>query len=156
LDQDSIAKYIADTFNGVDFVVADANAFFFYDPGGSLPPDRRFPFATLVTNDLYDQFSDLDRPSVFRLNLGVGKETYRSLFGSPPSSSDTGDDGAAGSGHDYRAFDRIMSHPVYARMHWVCVLNPSVATFNAVRPLLAEAYDLAARRHARSRRVDPS
>jgi hypothetical protein len=42
-----------------------------------------------------------------------------------------------------------MPHPVYGKMYWVCVLNPSAATFEAVKPLLAEAYQAAAGRHAK-------
>jgi predicted DNA-binding protein (MmcQ/YjbR family) len=34
-------------------------------------------------------------------------------------------------------------------MSWVCVLNPSAATFEAVRPLLAEAYELAVSKRAK-------
>jgi hypothetical protein len=34
-------------------------------------------------------------------------------------------------------------------MFWVCVLNPSAATFEVVKPLLAEAYNLSVRKHAR-------
>jgi hypothetical protein len=41
-----------------------------------------------------------------------------------------------------------MPHPVYAPQSWVCVLNPSRETFEAVQPLLAEAYSIAANRHA--------
>ena len=32
-------------------------------------------------------------------------------------------------GHDFTALDRIMPHPVYGKMYWVCVLNPSDETF---------------------------
>jgi hypothetical protein len=43
-----------------------------------------------------------------------------------------------------------MPHPVYGRMYWVCVLNPSEETFETkVRRLLAEAYDLAVSRYKR-------
>jgi hypothetical protein len=31
---------------------------------------------------------------------------------------------------------------VYATQSWVCVLNPSTATFESLKPLLAEAYDI--------------
>lgn len=154
MDQGSITQYITDTFGDVDVVVASGDTFFFYDPGRNIPPDRRLPFATIVTNDTYDRASDLDRPSVFRLNVGVSKDTYHSLFGleTPPS----GAGGGADSGLDFTALDRIMPHPVYGHMFWVCVLNPSAATFQAVRPLLAEAYDRSARRHAKTRPVDGS
>ena len=51
---------------------------------------------------------------------------------------------------------QIMPHPVYAPQSWVCVLNPSDATFQAVRQLLAEAYDLAVRRFTGARPVEES
>jgi hypothetical protein len=40
-----------------------------------------------------------------------------------------------------------MPHPVYAAQFYVCVLNPGAETFEAVKPLLAEAYSIAVRRH---------
>lgn len=142
MNEASIAQYIIDTFDGIHTVTADGNTFFFYDP------DRKFPFATLVTNDAYDQTSDLNRPSVFRLNIGIGKQTYRSLFGSRTPTS--AEDGGVDSGYDFTALDRLLPHPVYGKMYWVCVLNPSATTFQAaVQPLLAEAYDLAVSKYAK-------
>jgi hypothetical protein len=44
-----------------------------------------------------------------------------------------------------------MPHPVYGKQHWACVLNPSDATFNDVKPLLAEASSIAVKRHPKSR-----
>ena len=115
--------------------------------------NQRFPFVTLVTSDLYDQFSNLNRPSIFRLNIGIGKQTFRSLFGDPARSSSR--DSAALSGgnessSDFTALDQIMPHPVYGRMFWVCVLTPSSETFETkVQQLLAEAYSIAASKHKR-------
>src|SRR3954453_2323905 len=103
MNETSIREYIARTFAGVDVVDASAGSFFFYDP------DHKFPFATLVTSDEYDRASDLSRPSVFRLNVGVRKQTFQSLFGSDSAPSDEG--GAEG-GYDFTALDRIMPHPV--------------------------------------------
>ncbi|HEX8693849.1 MAG TPA: DUF6194 family protein [Longimicrobium sp.] len=160
MDETSITRYIADTFAGVDATVASrengapeiawGDTFFIYDPDGDLPPQHQFPFATIVTRDYgdFDRASNLDRPGVFRLNIGVGKDTYRSLFG--PQPPPPGAAGVAGTGHDFTALDVVMPHPVYAPQSWVCILNPSDATFQAeVRPLLADAYEVAARRHAR-------
>jgi hypothetical protein len=48
----------------VDVVVASDNSFFFYNPESNLPPDHRFPFVTIVTSDIYDKFSNLNRPPV--------------------------------------------------------------------------------------------
>src|SRR5262245_42531868 len=159
MDEASITQYITETFAGVDVVVGSREAgspevawgdsFFSYDPDRNLPPAHRFPFATIVTKDYggFDCASQLNRPGVFRLNIGVSKETYRSLFGPQPSSPPSG--GAVATGHDFTALDQIMPHPVYAPQSWVCVLNPSAATFEAVRPLLADAYQLAVSRHAK-------
>ena len=166
MDEVSITQYITDTFAGVDVVVASQEAgspeaawgdtFFFYDPGRKLPPERGFPFATIVTKDYgdFDCASNLNRPSVFRLNIGVSKDTYRSLFG--PQPSPPGAAGVVETGHDFTALDQIMPHPVYAHLSWVCVLNPSEATFQAVRPLLAEAYDRSFRKHAKARPAEES
>ena len=149
MDAATISRYLTDTFASVDLTVANGDTFFFYDPDGNDPLDRRLPFATIVNDDLYDHASDLHRPSVFRLNVGVSKETYRSLFG--PQPAPPGDSGIVDTGHDFTALDQILPHPVYAPMSWVCVLNPSAATFETIRPLLAEAYNLAVDRYVRRR-----
>jgi hypothetical protein len=142
MDEDAITQYIIDAFEGVQPVTADGNTFFFYDP------EHKFPFATLVTNDAYDHASNLSRQSVFRLNIGISKQTYQSLFGAQTTSS--GEGGGDQRGYDFTALDKVMPHPVYGRQYWVCVLNPSAVTFQtAVQPLLAEAYDLDVRKHAK-------
>src|SRR5215204_525935 len=148
LDEAAIVRYISAELGGVDVVEASGSWFFFYDPGGNLPVDQRFPFATLVVSDEYDQASDLHRPGVFRLNVGLSRETCRELFGDATE----GDDAEAR--YDFTALDTIMPHPVYGTMHWVCVLNPSLETFERVKPLLAEAHARAARRHAGSHQAD--
>jgi hypothetical protein len=130
-----VSHYITTTFAEAKVVSAEANSFFFF------ADDRKLPFATLVTTDAYDQFSDLDRSGVFRLNVGVSKETFEGLLGPDTMEAD----------HDFTASDRIMPHPVYGRMHWVCVLNPSEGTFAKVRELLSEAYALAVKRNTRTR-----
>ena len=99
------------------------------------------PFATIATADYeYDHISNLDRPGVFRLNIGVSRQTFQSLFGT---------DKVDVSAYDFTALDKIMPHPEYAAQSFVCVLNPSDATLIKVQALLAEAYDLAVRRHSK-------
>lgn len=135
MTEPSITQYITDTFDDVQVEIADGSSFFFCGPA------RNLPFATLVATDNYDSISNLGRPSVFRLNIGIGKPNYLSLFGQQPSEA----------GHDFTALDRLMPHPVYGNMFWICVLNPSDATFQKVKPLLAEAYERSAGKHARAR-----
>jgi hypothetical protein len=135
-----IAQYIAETFAGVETATNFGYTFFFY--GG----DHKLPFATLATSDNeYDSVSNLDRPDVFRLNLGITKESFRSLFGT---------DAVDGSAYDYTALDRLMPHPHYAGQHFICVLNPGRQTLERVKELLAEAFDLARARSARRTETD--
>jgi len=140
-DED-IVRFIATGIGGVDRLTANEDDFFFYDPGAGREVDRRLPFATIVRGTRYDTYSDLGCPGTFRLNLGVGKETFRRLFG----------DGAKGTAWDYTALDHIMPHPEYGMMHWICVVNPSAASFAALRPMLTEAWDLAKTRYDRQHR----
>ncbi|MCE9565363.1 MAG: DUF6194 family protein [Planctomycetes bacterium] len=121
MNEAAITKHIAESFEGVDVVTASGGTFFFYDP------EKKFTFATLSINDEYDQFSDLNRPGVFRLNVGISKQTFQSMF--KPTDS-----------HDFTVLDRIMPHPVYGKMYWICVLSPSETTFETLKPLIAEAY----------------
>lgn len=150
MDQDAIIHYVTDTFTGVEVLrptdgPGAGDTFFIYDPQRNLDPTRQFPFATIVTKDYgdFDSTSHLDRPDVFRLNVGVSRDTFRALIGHPP-----GGDTTNSTGYDFAALDRLMPHPAYARQSWVCVLNPSPDTFEAVKPLLAEAYARVAARHA--------
>ncbi|MDB5338431.1 MAG: hypothetical protein JWN70_4050 [Planctomycetaceae bacterium] len=145
MDETSITEYITGTLGRVDTVDANGDRFFFYDPGDGLPPDHMWPFATLVTSDFNDTASNLNRPGVYRLNIGVSKQTFGSLFGSESNPADVGDE----SGYDFTVLDQLMPHPVYGKMYWVCVLNPGTATFESVQRLLAEAYGMAVARHTK-------
>ena len=138
MDEAALTRYITDSFTDVQMVSAYNAHFFFLDP------EQKFPFATLVTDDTHDQASDLNRPGVFRLNIGVGPEIYGSRFGPQPAFPRDG--GIIDTGHDFTALDQIMPHPVYAAMSWVCVLNPD-RTLEEVKALLAEAYALDAKKH---------
>ncbi len=134
MDETSVGNYITQTFPGVETAENFGYMFFFYGA------DRMLPFATLANADYdYDRFSNLDRPGVFRLNIGVSRQTFVSLFGTASVDVST---------YDFTALDLIMPHPEYAKQHWVCVLSPSEKTFEKVRPLLAEAHGMAVRRHA--------
>ena len=154
MDQELIREYVASTFAGVDVEIASQGAgapeiawgdtFFIYDPARNLEGAGRMPFATIVTKDYgdFDNASHLDRPGVFRLNIGVSKHTFGELF----------PDEAA---HDFTALDVLMPHPIYGRSHWVCVVNPSSGTFDRLKPLLAEAYAIAVKRIERRRGGHP-
>ena len=142
MNEDEIINYITGAFKDVETATANGDTFFFNDP------TQKFPFATLVTSDFNDQFSNLNRPGVFRLNIGPDKATFQSLFGTPPPSKAS--DYEPIPGYDYTVLDEILPHPVYGRMYWVCILNPGRETFEKnVKPLLAEAYNLSYGRYNR-------
>lgn len=61
------------------------------------------------------------------LNLGVAKATFHELF-------------STGTVADYTALDALLPYPVYAKNHWVCVLNPSAGTTEEVWPLVEAAH----------------
>jgi hypothetical protein len=145
-NETEIIQYITDEFDNIHVVNGEGNSFFYYGP---MVDDNKFPFATLVTKDDYDQVSNLNRPDVFRLNIGVSKASYLSLFGAPAPRPNA--NGIIESGYDYTALDQIMPHPIYGNMFWVSVLNPSPATFEKVQPLLAEAYDTAVRNQTKQK-----
>ena len=150
MDQDTIIQYITDTFAGVEALrptdgPGAGDTFFFSQAQRDVDPTRRQPFATIVTKDYgdFDNASQLDRSGVFRLNIGVSRETFRALFGYLP-----GKESAKSAEYDYAALDQLMPHPVYAPQSWVCVLNPSPETFETVKPLLAEAWSIVEARHS--------
>lgn len=146
MDESTISQYITHTFADIHPVAAWGETSFFYNPGRVLP--RGIYFATLKSKDGdSDRASALSRSSVFRLNIGVSKPTYRSLFGPPPARPVAG--GVVDTGHDFTVLDTLLPHPVYGWMSWVCLLNPAQATFETAKPLLAEAYALAVQKFAK-------
>ena len=125
-DPEAITRTILETWPETDVVEALGASFF------SLDPEKHWPnYATIVTTDEHDEAapSNLSRPGVFRLNIGVGRETFQRLVGGMLEP-------------DYAAFEQILPHPVYAKQLWISILNPSGATFReVVMPLLTEAHD---------------
>lgn len=145
MDADAVSRYLADAFTGVQLDAAEGVTFASYNP------DRRVGagvyFATIKTrDDANDDVSQLDRPGVFRLNFALPEASFVARFGSLPPAP--GPDGEIETTHDFTALDVLMPHPVYAYLGWVCVLSPGDATFETVKPLLAEAHALAKSRYA--------
>jgi hypothetical protein len=132
MDESFVTDYITKTFPDVEIVRDFGYTMFFYKS------DRKLSFATFISADYdYDRYSDLNRPGVFRLNIGVSKKTFQSLFGAEEVNVND---------YDFTALDVIMPHPEYASYHFICALSPSDTTFEKIRLLLAEAYDIAVRR----------
>ena len=132
-DPEAITQVIVERYP--ETVVAEALGATFFSLDATHWPN----YATIVTTDEHDDGgpSDLARPGAFRLNIGVGRETFERLVGSTEQP-------------DYAAYDRLIPHPVYAKQRWISILNPSDATFrDVVLPLIAEAHDRLASTRAR-------
>jgi Family of unknown function (DUF6194) len=130
-DQEEMLQLIRDAFP--DAVVASLDSANFFSLDESHWPN----FATVVWTDEHDMGtpSHLARPGVYRVNVGVDRETFQRLVGGQTDP-------------DYAALDRFVPHPVYAKQRWIAVLNPSHETVReTLMPLIAAGHDrLAARR----------
>jgi hypothetical protein len=93
-DPQAITRMILESYP--EAVVAEALGATFF----SLDEKHWPNFATIVTTDEHDEGapSDLARPGVFRLNIGVGRETFERLVGSMEAP-------------DYAALDRLLPQP---------------------------------------------
>src|SRR5438270_5393452 len=110
IDREGVIRFIQETYPDADVVTMEGAAFF------SLDAEKHWPnFATVVWTDDFDQASDLLKRGAFRVNVGVSRETFDRLVGSMEEP-------------DHTALDRLLPHPVYARQHWISILNPSDAT----------------------------
>lgn len=103
--------------------------------------DHRIPFVTVASSDNeFDNVSNLDRKGVYRVNIGVTKETFKELFRHPTSEF-----------IDYSKRNVFMPHPHYSRQHFVCILNPEDDNVEKVRRFALESHSIAAARQQRKR-----
>lgn len=110
---------------------------YFVNPDGRLK--RGAYFATIKQADgAHDRASALNRGGLWRLNFGLPKSDFQALFG--PAAARSAKGGTIAGAWDFQALDRVTPHPVYGWMGWVCVLCPSAATWDQLRPLLALAH----------------
>ncbi len=138
--QSEVSEYILSLCPEARVVENEGDTFFF---GGA---EENFPFATIVSKDTdFDDLSNLARESVFRLNIGCGKETFRSMF----PNFNSNDDKSSARTTDFTVIDKALPHPVYGRMHWLCILNPSHVTLENLSPVIREAHDLQVARMSR-------
>jgi hypothetical protein len=125
----------------------------FYNPGGVAP--LGVILASVKDADgPNDRAARLSRPGVYRFAFGLTRPTFERLFGVAPARPAKGA-AVALPGYDLTRLDELMPHPVYAWMSWVQILSPTVARYEALRPLLVESLEAARRRWARRRAARP-
>jgi hypothetical protein len=137
---DDIAAAILALDPGIVFDSNWGERALFYNPGGKLK--KGIYIATFKERDgENDKASNLNRGGRFRLNVGLPKGAYFSLFGPPPFRPSAGH--IVATGHDFTKSDLLTPHPVYGWMSWVAVINPSQATFDSLFPYLIQSLELA-------------
>lgn len=95
--------------------------------------DHRLPFVTIAESDNeYDNVSNLNREGVFRLNIGVSKQTFNNLI------ADLADESV-----DYSVLNEFLPHPQYSRQFFVCILNPAGMNEEITKQLIVEAHLIA-------------
>ena len=83
--------------------------------------------------------ADFSKVEYLTYNEGVCVQSMH--VGSVPTRPSKG--GIVDMPFDFTQIDKILPHPVYAWMSWVCALNPSDTTFEQLKPLIQEAYEYA-------------
>ncbi|GAA0902632.1 DUF6194 family protein [Virgisporangium aurantiacum] len=124
---------------GVPDIAWDDWFFFNGKPG-------KHPFATIVSHDIpgFDDRSELDRSGVYRLNLDLGRDEFRRLFGYGPEEFKARRDAI-----DFARFDEFVPHPVYGTQSWASIVNPGPRSAEHVDRLLKHAHT---RNHGHSRK----
>jgi hypothetical protein len=140
MNPEQIIEEICGSLEGVLAKASWGETSLFYNPGKVLP--NGVYFCTLKDkNGDNDKASNLGREGVYRLSIGLQPKTYIKLFGAKPVRPPKG--GIVVTGHDFQELDILMPHPIYAWMAWAQILSPSRASFEAIRPLVDEAYNVA-------------
>lgn len=134
---EKIIEHVVSSFDGVIPKSSWGETSLFYNPGKVLPNGVYFCTIKEKNGD-NDKSSDLDREGVFRLSIGIRKETYEKLFGPKPKRPAKGC--IIDTGHDFTALNKLMPHPIYGWMFWVQVLSPKESTITDVFSLIDEAH----------------
>lgn len=129
--------------------LAWGDAFFYYAPDGQMPRTVQ-PYGTIVTKDYPDDTaSGLDPAGRWRVNIHVGRTTFRELTGLDAAGYAARTVGSATV--DHTAVDVVLPHPVHGNAGWVAVVNPGPATTDTVLRLLQDAHTAARARFDRRR-----
>ncbi|MEW2049299.1 DUF6194 family protein [Streptomyces sp. NPDC005476] len=128
--------------------LAWGDAFFYYAPDGRIRENVQ-PYGTIVTKNYPDDAAcDLDPPGRWRVNVHVDRAMFQELTGEEPRSISRP--------RDHAAADRVMPHPVYGALGWICVVNPGERTRETVVQLLRSAHEAARARFARRNEPGPA
>ena len=134
MKSDEILQYCLDNLEGTVLVSSWGEKGIFFNPGNLLK--RGVYVLTVKEKDGdNDKSSKLDRENVYRVNIGIRKDTFIKLFGKIPERP-----------------GEILPHPVYAWMGWICVLNPTEQLFEELKLHIQESYEYAKEKFKKRKR----
>ena len=146
---DKILNYCLENLEGTVLVESWGEKGIFYNPDHVLK--RGVYILTVKEKDGdNDKGSGLSRENVYRVNLGIRKSTFAELFGAIPKRPPAG--GVVDMDYDFTILDKILPHPVYAWMAWICALSPSEKTFEELKPYIQESYEYAREKFKKRRK----
>jgi hypothetical protein len=133
MDQTEVESFVA----GLENVQREENygyVFFF------VGDDHLLSFVTIANADNdWDNVSNLNRDGVFRVNIGVSRETFDRLIGKSSGNEPV----------DYSVLNTFLPHPEYAKQNFICILNPSGEKVEKTKELIMEAHAMAVKRFER-------
>ena len=143
---DEVLKYCLETLEWTVLVDSWGEQGVFYNPDGKLK--RGIYILTVKEKDgANDKSSKLDRKDVYRVNLGIRRNSFSKIFGAIPARPAKGC--VVNMDYDFSSINTLLPHPVYAWMGWICILNPSKECFDELKPLIQEAYACAKEKYKR-------
>jgi hypothetical protein len=133
MDQTEVESFVA----GLENVQREENygyVFFF------VGDDHLLSFVTIANADNdWDNVSNLNRDGVFRINIGISRETFDRLIRKSAGNEPV----------DYSVLNTFLPHPEYAKQNFICILNPSGENVQKTKELIMEAHAMAAKRFER-------
>lgn len=143
-----ILEYCLKELDGTVLVRSWGESGIFYNPQNRLK--RGVYILTVKEKDgNHDKSSKLDRENIYRVNVGVRKNTFAKMFGVIPQRPPKGS--TVEMEYDFSETDQILPHPIYAWMGWICSLNPTEKTFEKLKPLINEAYEFAKEKYEKKK-----
>ena len=141
MQQDEIFQYCLNSLKDTVLAKNWGERGIFYNPNNTLK--KGVYILTVKEKDgENDRASNItNREGIYRINMGIRKETFIKLFRNIPERPKAGE--IVKMEYDFTKTNVILPHPVYAWMSWICILNPTKDTFEELKPLINESYEYA-------------
>jgi hypothetical protein len=131
MEPEQIMQYCLNNLEDTILVESWGEKGVFYNPNNTLK--RGIYILTIKEKDGdNDKGSNLDRKGIYRVNIGIKKETFIKLFKEIPERPKAGE--IVNMDYDFTKANVILPHPVYAWMGWICILNPTEEMFERIKP----------------------